>query len=266
MAVIGAILGDISGSQYEFESVEGRDPDTCELFTEKCMFTDDTVMTLAVKSAVDNHRDYREEMLRIGKMYPYCGYGGMFFNWLFGSKAGEAYGSYGNGSAMRVSYIGESYEDPDQVKIEAAKSAEVSHNHPEGIKGAIVIATCVWMARHGKTKQEIYDYVLSEYPPEVYKYSGKTIVELCRTYEEDVSCMTSIPAAARCFYESDSYIGFLRNIYRFRNDSDTFGAMFGGVAEECFGGTGLKNEKLMEFYLDEMLRVIVSGEETTIRV
>ena len=110
-------------------------------------------------------------------------------------------------------------------------------------------------ARKGEIR--IYDYVLSEYPPEAYKYSGKSIAELCQTYKVDASCMTSIPAAARCFYESDSYIGFLRNIYRFSNDSNTFGAMFGGAAEECFGETGLKNEKLLEFYLDERLRDII---------
>lgn len=113
------------------------------------------------------------------------------------------------------------------------------------------------MARHEKTKQEIYDYVLSEYPPEVYKYSGKTIAELCQTYKEDVSCMSSISAAARCFYENDSYMGFLRNIYRFTNDSDTFGAMYGSVAEECFGGTGPKNGKLLEYYLDDRLMEII---------
>ena len=259
MALIGVILGDISGSQYEFETTDGRDPDKCELFTERCMFTDDTVMSLAIKSAVDHHRDYREEMLRIGREYPDCGYGGMFYDWMFGNKAGEPYGSYGNGSAMRVSYIGEYYNDLKQVKEEAARSAKVSHNHPEGIKGAVVVATCVWLARHDKTKQEIYDYVLSEYPPEKYRYSGKTIEELRRSYTEDVTCMSGVPAAARCFYESDSYIGFLRNIYRFSNDSDTFGAMFGGVAEEYFGGTGLKNEKILRHYLDVWLMGILYG-------
>ncbi len=261
MAVIGSILGDIAGSQFEFADILDRDWQKCELFTEKSMFTDDTVMTLAVKSALDNGRDYREEMLRIGTMYPYCGYGGRFFNWMFGNHAGEPYGSYGNGSAMRVSYIGEYYEDLEKVKEEAVKTAIVSHDHPEGIKGAVVVATCVWMAAHDKEKQEIYDYVLSMYPPNEYRYSGKSLKDLREDYKEDVSCMTSIPAAARCFYESESYISFLRNTFSFVNDTDTFGAMFGGVAEEYYGTTGLKDEKILRHYLDKCLLGILYGED-----
>ena len=262
MAIIGAILGDIASSQFEMEAMDVRDWANCELYTEKCMFTDDTVMSLAIKSAVDNGLDYGEEMHRIGKEYPYCGYGGKFFDWMFGNHP-KPYGSCGNGSAMRVSYIGEYYDDLQTAVREAEKSALPSHDHPEGIKGAVTVVSCVWMAKHGKSKQEIYDYVLSQYPPGEYRYSGLSIEELKECYVEDVSCMSGIPAAARCFYESDSYISFLRNIFRFENDTDTFGAMFGGVAEEFYGKTGLKNEKILAHYLDPFLFGILVQRKRT---
>ena len=261
MAIIGSILGDIAGSQYEFYHPDDLDWKNCELFTEKCVFTDDTVMSLAIKSAVDNGLDYQSEILRIGRKYPDCGYGGKFERWMF-SENPRPYGSYGNGSAMRVSYLADYYDDLDILKQETAKATLLSHNTDEGVKGAITIVTCIWMAKHEKTKDEIYDYVLEMYPSNQYEYSSMPIKELEYKYVEDVTCMTGVPAAARCFYESDSYVSFLRNIFRFENDADTFGAMFGGVAEEYYGKTGLKDRKILEHYLDSFLLNILDGGDS----
>lgn len=257
MAVIGAILGDIAGSQYEYDRPEDLDWKNCELFTEECDFTDDTVMTLAVKKAVDTNADLETVMRELGQNYPYCGYGNTFFEWIFCTNP-KPYNSFGNGSAMRVSYVGEYYEELEDVIINAEKTAEVSHNHPEGIKGAITTAVCVWMAKHKKSKQEIFDYVISQYPPEQYKFSiDKRLEYLEENYSWDVTCMTSVPVAMRCFYESDSYESFLRNVFRLDCDMDTLCAIGGGVAEEYYGRTGFKNKKILEYYLDEQLLEIL---------
>ena len=128
-------------------------------------------MTLAIKKAIIEGLDLTETMVTVGRRYPNCGYGGNFRNWVNGDDH-TPYGSYGNGSAMRVSFVGEYFDDYDEMQRMAEVTTSVSHNHPEGIKGAVVTATCIWMARQGKNKQEIYDYVLSEYPPEKYEYSN----------------------------------------------------------------------------------------------
>lgn len=259
MAIIGAILGDISGSQYEFDRPKDFDWINCELFTEKCTFTDDTVMSLAVKMAIDTGRDYAECMRALGKEYPYCGFGGMFYNWVLDDNS-KPYGSYGNGSAMRVSYVADAFTDLSDVQREAEKTALVSHNHLEGIKGAVVTATCIWMAKNGKSKQEIYDYVLSEYPVEAYPWSiAKSLEEIRDDYKWNETCQGSVPVAMRCFYESDSYISFLRNVFSLPCDTDTLAAIGGGVAEEFYGKTGLKNEKIMEHYLDQRLSGILGS-------
>ncbi len=257
MAIIGAVLGDIAGSQYEYDHPQNLNYRDCELFTDECSFTDDTVMSLAIKSAIDNGKPYQEEMRRIGRKYPLCGYGPHFFEWIHCMEP-RPYNSFGNGSAMRVSYIGEAYEDLATVQEEAKKSAEISHSHPEGIKGAVATASCVWMAKHGKTKDEIYQYLLSKYPPEKYAYSGKDLSYLKREYGWDVTCMTSVPVAVRCFYESDSYISFLRNVLSIECDTDTLCAIGGGVAEEYYKGTGLDEQMLLKRYLTEELYQLIN--------
>ena len=157
MAVIGAILGDIAGSQFEFNRPENLDYKHCELFTNRCSYTDDTIMTLAVKKAILADADFTKTMREVGQPYPYSGYGGRFYEWMYGENP-KPYNSFGNGSAMRVSFVGEHFDALEDVISMAEKSAEVTHNHPEGIKGAVVTAVCIWMARHGKTKEDIFQY------------------------------------------------------------------------------------------------------------
>lgn len=165
MAVIGAILGDIAGSQFEFNRPENLDYKHCELFTNRCSYTDDMIMTLAVKKAILADADFTKTMREVGQPYPYSGYGGRFYEWMYGENP-KPYNSFGNGSAMRVSFVGEHFDALEDVISMAEKSAEVTHNHPEGIKGAVVTAVCIWMARHGKTKEDIFQYVLEQYPAE----------------------------------------------------------------------------------------------------
>lgn len=150
MAIKGAILGDILGSQYEFDRPRDLDYQNVPLIIEgKAKFTDDTVMTLAIKKAILEHSDFTKTMIEIGRKYPRCGYGGMFFSWIFDNKnMPRPYNSYGNGSAMRVSFVGEYYDDYNQMQEIAKQTALVSHNHPEGVKGAVVTATCILSLIH----------------------------------------------------------------------------------------------------------------------
>lgn len=258
MAVVGTILGDIAGSQYEFDRATKQQALEAPLFDEKyCRFTDDTVMTLAVKYAIDNNIDYCTAMHRVGAKYPNCGYGETFYSWIFRGLT-EPYNSWGNGSAMRASYIGEYFEDINEVIEQAIASAAVSHNHPEGIKGAVVTAVCVWMAKHGKNKQEIHDYALEQYPASQYQYTvDSDLDELEKSYRWDVSCQGSVPVAIKCFLDSDSYESFLRNVFRLECDADTLGAIGGGVAEEFYHGTGYDEKSLINRYLDDYLKSIL---------
>ena len=259
MAVKGGVLGDILGSQYEFDRPHDLDWKNVPLLIEdKAGYTDDTVMILAVKKALQKNKDLVRTMVEVGRKHPNCGYGGHFYYWINGEDH-SPYNSWGNGSAMRVAFVGEFYDDYEEMQKMAAKTAEVSHNHPEGIKGAVVTATCIWMARHGKSRQEIYEYVLAEYPKDAYQYSiAYSLDEMRPRYKWDVSCQGSVPAAMRCFYESTDYESFIRNIYSLPCDSDTFGAIAGGVAEEFYHGFGdIPAENILKEYLtDDLYKIL----------
>ena len=262
----GAILGDIIGSPFEFD--RGDKTKNFDLFSEGCGFTDDSVMTIAVgeallavgpEAAVKKIEDaVASNMQDWGKRYPHAGYGGSFRHWLKENNP-KPYGSYGNGSAMRVSAVGWLYDSMERTREVARATANVTHNHPEGIKGAVVTAVCIWMARHGKTKEDIFQYVLEQYPAEKYEYSiAVPLDKLEKIYQWNETCMGSVPAAMRCFYESDSYESFLRNVFRLKCDSDTLAAIGGAVAEEYYGWTGFYNEdELLKKYLDANLYNLV---------
>ena len=259
MAILGAVLGDILGSQYEFDRPKDLDWKNVPLIdTDGIGFTDDSVMALAIKKALDEGIDLVDTMVDIGRHYPYCGYGGKFYYWIH-DIFHKPYGSWGNGSAMRVAYVGEYYENYDKMQEMAAKTAAVSHDHPEGIKGAVVTATCIWMAKHGESKQEIYDYVLGEYPADIYPFSiDKDLEYLREHYVWTEKCSDTVPAAMRCFYESTDYESFIRNIFSFECDSDTFGAIAGGVAEEFYHGFGnIDAEGIVKKYLSDELKDIL---------
>ncbi len=259
MAIIGAILGDISGSQYEFENMRPKDLDykKCPLFTERCRFTDDTVMTLATKIAIIKKVSFERAYRDFARKYPYAGYGEMFDAWVKNPCKG-AYRSFGNGSAMRCSYIGEFFDEEKEVIYFAKKSAECTHNHWEGIRGAVVTAMCVYMARKGASKAEIFEYAKEWYPKKDYKYSVEYSLNKIRsTYRWDVTCQGSVPVAIRCFLESEDYESFSRNAYSLPCDLDTVCAIGGGIAEEYYKGTGFDADNILSEYLDEYLYQIV---------
>ena len=195
----GAIIGDIAGSKYEWHSIKTKE---FPFISEGCRFTDDTVMTVAVAKALLKARGEQksfkailaETMQDFGRRYPRAGYGGRFRDWIRAENP-RPYGSLGNGSAMRVSPCGLIAVTLEEALDLAKASAEVTHDHPEGIKGAVVTAMCVWMAKHGKSKQDIYAYMLSEYPPKVYPFSGMSMQELKKKYTRDITCQTSVPVA-----------------------------------------------------------------------
>lgn len=260
MAIKGAIIGDIIGSQYEFRKPAGFDNKTAVLLTENCKFTDDTVLSLATKYAIQHNISFAEAYKFFGLKYRNVGYGNSFCDWLDGDSI-EPYGSYGNGSAMRVSFVADYYDSMQDVIENARKTAECTHNHSEGIKGAVVTAVCIWMAKHGSSKENILEYAISQYPKDEYAYSPEyTLDEIRSNYHWNDACQGSVPAAIRCLYEANSYTEFIRNVLSLKCDTDTLCAIGGGIAEELFDNSNdeiiQSTDQILKQYLDDYLRKI----------
>jgi ADP-ribosylglycohydrolase len=238
--MLGAIIGDIIGSAYEWSSIKTKD---FELFDERCKFTDDTVMTVAIAEGLMNggtSADYVKAMQKFGRMYPDAGYGFLFATWLC-TEYSNPYGSWGNGSAMRVSAIGWGFDSLEETEDAAEISAAVTHNHIEGIKGAQATAAAVFLARSGKTKEEIKTYIENR-----FEYNlARTLDEIRPSYEFDVSCMGSVPEAIIAFLESTDFEDAIRNAVSLGGDSDTQAAITGGIAEAAYGiPIAIKNQAL----------------------
>jgi len=226
--MIGAIAGDIIGSVYEHRPIKTKD---FPLFDPHCRFTDDTVLTVAVAEAILSGRSYAEAVRDFGHRYPRAGYGDSFLEWLHSARA-HPYGSWGNGSAMRVSPVGCAFLGEEEVLWQARLSAEITHNHPEGIKGAQATALGVYLARIGSTKDEIRTAIEDR-----FGYALNSTVEAIRpTYLFDVSCQGSVPQAIICFLDSDSWEDAVRNAVSLGGDSDTMACIAGGLAEAFYGG------------------------------
>ena len=260
--MLGAITGDIIGSIYERNNIKTKQFD---LFTDKNRFTDDTVMTFAVAEALMNgggHENFIRFMKRYGLLYPRAGYGRTFVRWL-ASDTTEPYNSCGNGSAMRVSSCGwiANLDIPIEEGLKltedlAKKSAEVTHNHPEGIKGAQATAASIFFMRHGKSKNAIKEYKekLKDYIKDRFEYDlDFTIDEIRPIYRFDVSCQGSVPPAIVSFLESENFEDAIRNAISIGGDSDTIGAITGSVAEAAYGIPEDIKEKAMS-YLDGRLK------------
>lgn len=234
--MFGAVIGDICGSCYEF--VKGNIPYNFPFFNPYCIFTDDTVMTMAIADVLlDSITDFDideeyfkhrivSSMKKFGRNYIHAGYGKGFYNWII-SESTEPYYSYGNGSAMRVSPIGWAFDDVDKTRKYARLSAEVTHNHPEGIKGAECTAAVIFLARTGHTKEEIRDYVEKEFDYEFMTDVDPSI--------DPVSCMTSLPIALNTFFTGDSYEKIIRKAICYGFDTDTNAAIAGSMAEAYYG-------------------------------
>ena len=225
--MLGALVGDIVGSVYEFQNTKSTD---FELFTPNSTFTDDSVMTLAVakwllEDCVHTTRHLIRCMQELGDRYPNAGYGGNFGWWLRQSNPAP-YNSWGNGSGMRVSPVGLYAKTLDEALALSALTASVSHNHAEGVKGAQAIATSVFLCKEGKTKQEIKEYVEQNFGYNL----NRTIAEIRPTYRFDVSCQGSVPEAIIAFLEGNSFEEVIRLAISIGGDSDTIGAMAGAIA------------------------------------
>ena len=236
-AVWGAVIGDIAGSRFEHANHRSKD---FELFGKESRFTDDTAATLAVAKALveagggsddELRRAVVRDLCAVGRRFPYVGWGGMFRKW-FSSDDPQPYGSFGNGAAMRVSPVGEYAASEEEVKRLSRIVTGVSHSHPEGLKGAECVALCVYLARTGADKEEIFRRVRKEYYPEIADIS---CAELSENYFFDVTCQGSVPQAIRCFYEGTDYEDTIRNAVSVGGDSDTIAAVAGGIAGAYYG-------------------------------
>ena len=234
----GAILGDIIGSPFEFD--RGDKTKEFDLFTKGCDFTDDSVMTIAVGEAllaVGPEATVKEieeavvtNMQDWGKRYPYAGYGGRFRYWLR-ERNPKPYGSYGNGSAMRVSAVGWLYDSLERTREVARATANVTHNHPEGIKGAEATASAIYMARNGSSKEEIKEYIEREF----HYNLDRTLDEIRPGYHMDETCQRTVPEAIIAFLESKDFEDAIRNAVSLGGDTDTLGAITGSIAEAFYG-------------------------------
>jgi ADP-ribosylglycohydrolase len=224
--MLGAIAGDVIGSVYEQDQIKRVD---FPLFSSRSTFTDDTVMTVAVAYALLHQLDYAASLKTFGRKYPHAGYGGFFYQWLHAADS-RPYYSWGNGSAMRVSPIGVAFDSVDRVLAEAEKSAAVTHNHPEGIKGAQAVALAVFLARSGHSKGEIKRQVSQRFGYDL----DRTLAEIRPTYSFDVSCRGSVPPAIIAFLESTDVETAIRNAVSLGGDSDTLACIAGGIAHAFY--------------------------------
>jgi ADP-ribosylglycohydrolase len=247
--MLGAIAGDVIGSVYEGNPIKTTD---FPLFSSASTFTDDTVLTVAVADAILQNTEYVEKFKEYYRLYPHAGYGGTFRSWA-ASTGTQPYNSWGNGSAMRVSPVGFAYSTLEQVLAEAKHSAEVTHNHPEGIKGAQATACAVFLARTGSSKADIRAYVETTFGYDL----SQTLDEIRPTYAFDVSCQGAVPQAITAFLESDSYEDAVRKAISLGGDSDTQAAIAGGIAEACYGSVPEPILQKVWKRLDDRLRQVV---------
>ncbi len=232
----GAILGDIIGSPYEFDM--GNKSKEFPLFSQRSTYTDDTVMTLAVANALmTRHREKKVIQMRLvfgmkkyGQQFPYAGYGGMFRQWL-AMEEPEPYGSYGNGSAMRVSAVAWRYNSLRTVRRVARWSAEITHNHLEGIKGAEATAAAIFLARTGKSKAEIKAYIEENYGYDL----SRTCDEIRPNYYHIETCQETVPEAITAFLEGTSFEDVIRTAVSLGGDCDTLTCIAGAIAEGFYG-------------------------------
>ncbi|HEY7428532.1 MAG TPA: ADP-ribosylglycohydrolase family protein [Gemmataceae bacterium] len=230
--MLGAIAGDIIGSVYERQPIKTVDFDP--LFHPWGRPTDDTVLTVALADSIlsgdDLETDFIDRLREYFLTYPHAGYGGNFVRWAM-SRSRKGYNSWGNGSAMRVSPIGFAYDSLEEVLDKAKASAEVTHNHPEGVKGARATAATIFLARHKTSKEDIRRYI-----QETFHYDlDRTLDEIRPHYQFDVSCQGSVPESILAFLESNDYEDAVRKAISLGGDSDTMACIAGGIAEAYYG-------------------------------
>ena len=258
--MLGAIIGDIVGSRFEWNNHRSKD---FEFFHSKCFFIDDSIMSLAVtKALLECKEDCSnlsekavEYMQSIGRNYPNCGYGGRFYGWMF-SDHPRPYRSYGNGSAMRVSACGFVAKSIEEAKELSKKVTEVTHNHPEGIKGTEATAVAIFLAKSGKDILEIRDYIQKHYYPLNFKLD-----DIRDTYRFNETCQETVPQAIEAFLESNSFEDAIRNAISIGGDSDTLAAITGGIVEAYYGIPLEMKRKAMSYLDERLLKIVIEFEE-----
>ena len=261
MLMYGAILGDIIGSPYEFD--RGEKTKEFDLFPAHARFTDDTVMTIAVAEALiglgadadEEHvkADVVRFMRHWGRCYPRVGYGGLFRKWLVTDDP-QPYGSFGNGAAMRVSSVGWLYDSLSRTREVARWTAEVTHNHPEGVKGAETVASAIYLGRMGHSKEEIKDYITQEFGYDL----TRTLDEIRPIYSMDATCPGSVPEAITAFFESTSMVDAIWGAVSLGGDTDTTACIAGSIAEAFYGCTDEEKRAVETRLPEEMLTVLAA--------
>lgn len=258
--MLGAIIGDIVGSRFEWDRIKTKD---FEFFMRDCFVTDDSIMTLAVAKAIlESKKD--PDILRktvaghlqeIGRPYRHCGYGGKFYMWMYTDDP-KPYNSYGNGAAMRVSPCGFAGSSLEEAKILSKIVTEVTHNHPEGIKGAEATTAAIYLARKGKSISEIRDHIDKHYYPMNF-----TLDQIRPAYTFNETCQKTVPQAIMSFLESTGFEDAVRNAVSLGGDSDTLGAITGSIAEAYYGIPADIRECALP-YLDKRLSAILNAFES----
>lgn len=257
--MLGAIIGDIVGSRFEWNNIKVKE---FEFLTYKCAPTDDSVMTLALAQAIlvskpdysDLSKNAVECMQTVGRDYPNCGYGGKFRQWVFSDNP-QPYNSFGNGAAMRVSAAGFAATSLDEAKMLAKKITEVTHNHPEGLKGAEATVGAIYMARTGRSILEIRDFIDLNYYPMNFTLDG-----IRETYRFSENCQDTVPQALMAFFESTGFEDAIRNAISIGGDSDTLAAICGGVAEAYYGIPSEIRKHALTFLDKQLLQILVAFE------
>lgn len=245
--MIGAIAGDVIGSVFEHYAIKSTQ---FELFSRYSRFTDDTVLTVAIANAIMRDIDYATSLKTFGTKYPDAGYGASFFRWILSSDM-KPYNSWGNGSAMRVSPVGFAFTSIEDVLKEAKKSAEVTHNHPEGIKGAQAVALAVFLARSGKNKKAIKSEIAHRFGYDL----DRKLDDIRPHYHFDVSCQGSVPESIIAFLEGENFEDTIRKGVSLGGDSDTIACIAGGIAQAFYRDIPQKivsnvKERLPDSFLD----------------
>lgn len=248
--MLGAIVGDVIGSIYEWNNIKTKD---FPLVGQHCFFTDDTVLTVALADAILSGRDYGALMRHYYARYPRAGYGGRFHDWALAIVEGP-YNSWGNGAAMRVSPAGHAYDSLEGTLQAATRFTEVTHNHPEGLKGAQAVAGAIYLARTGSSKDEIRRYVEQTFGYDL----SRTLDEIRPTYEFDESCQGTVPEALAAFLESVDFEDAIRNAVSLGGDTDTLACITGSVAEAFYGGVPEEIAAAVLARLDAPLREVTT--------
>jgi ADP-ribosylglycohydrolase len=247
--MFGAIAGDVIGSVHERARTKTKD---FPLLTPESRFTDDTVLTVAVADTLLNRRDYVDAFHDYFQAYPDAGYGKTFWLWA-NSRRREPYQSWGNGCAMRVSPVAYARVTLEEVLAEAQHSAEVSHNHEQGIRGAQATAAAVFLARTGASKEQIRRYIEEQFG----YFLGETLDELRPTYPFDATCQGSVPQSIIAFLESTGYEDAVRNAVSLGGDADTMACIAGAIAEAYYGGVPAAIAEAVVARLDDRLRRVI---------